>query len=90
MANKRQKNGITNLLTRKLWYKEFLANGDLLEIDISREDEEIKMSKRRVENHLKLPKITTERFKWGGEQFMPMKGKKDISVYCSNLRERRV
>lgn len=74
-------------INRKLWYKEFLANGDLLEIDIPKEDEEIKVYGKADVRPFEITKNQYERFEIG-RAIYANEGEKDISVYCSNLRER--
>lgn len=65
-------NGTMNSIDRKLWYKDFLANGDILEMIIPKKMMTLQFLARQMENRLKLSKIKTEILKSGG-QFTPMR-----------------
>ena len=73
-------------INRKLWYKEFLINGDLLEIDIPKE-EEIKIFGIADGKSFEINKNQNGRFEIG-RAIYANEGKKDISVYCFNVREK--
>jgi hypothetical protein len=74
-------------INRKLWYKEFLVNGDLLEIDIPKEDEEINVYGEADGKLFEITKNQYGRFEIG-RAIYAIEGKRDIYVYCSNLIER--
>lgn len=73
-------------INRNLWYKEFLVNGDLLGIDNPKEDEEIKIYGKADGKSLEITKNQNGKFEIG-RAIYANEGKKDISVYCSNIRE---
>jgi hypothetical protein len=70
-------------IKRELWYKEFLVNGDLLEIDNPKADEEIKIYGKSFE----ITKNQNEKFEIG-RAIYANEGQENISVYCSNVREK--
>jgi hypothetical protein len=74
-------------INRKLWYKEFLTNGDVLEIDIPKGDEEINIYGKADGEPFAITKNQYGSFEIG-RAIYANEGKKDISVYCSNLKER--
>ncbi len=67
----------------KLWYKEFLVNGDLIEIDNLREDGEIQIFGKAEGKSFEITKDQNGKFELG-RAIYANEGKKDISVYCSN------
>ena len=73
-------------IIRKLWYKEFLVNGDLLEIDIPKEEKEIKIYGKADGDPFEITKLQNGKFEIG-RTIYAKEGKKDITVYYSNLRE---
>lgn len=78
------KNGWNNEpINRKLWYKDFIQNGDLLEIDNPLENEVIKVF-YEIESHFdKIPTNQSGKFEIG-RVIYANQGKKTISVYCTN------
>ena len=74
-------------INRKLWYKEFLVNGDLLEIDNPKEDETIKIYVKADGKQFEITKNQYGKFEIG-RAIYANEGKKDISVYCSNVSEK--
>lgn len=71
-------------INRKLWYKDILVNGDLLEIDYPKEDEEIKIYVKADGIPLEIFKNQNGRFEIG-RAIYANEGLKDICVYCSIL-----
>jgi len=78
------KNGWNNEpINRKLWYKDFIQNGDLLEFDNPLENEVIKVF-YEIENHIvEIPINQSGKFEIG-RVIYANQGKKDITVYCTN------
>ncbi len=78
------KNGWNNEpINRKLWYKDFIQNGDLLEIDNPLENEVIKVF-YEIESHIvEIPINQSGKFEIG-RVIYANQGKKDITVYCTN------
>jgi len=74
-------------INRKLWYKEFLVNGDLLEIDNPRENEDIKIYGKADDKPFEITKNLNGKFEIG-RAIYANEGKKDVSVYCSNVSEK--
>lgn len=74
-------------INKKLWYKEFLSNGDLLEIDNPKEDEEIVVFGIANRKPFEITKNQSGRFEIGRAIFTN-EGETDISVYCSNEKEK--
>lgn len=74
-------------INRKLWYKELLANGDLLEIDNPKEDEEIKIYGKADGKPFEITKNPNGKFEIG-RAIYANEGKKNISVYCFNVAEK--
>jgi len=74
-------------INRKLWYKDFLVNGDLLEIDNPKEDEEIKIFGKADGKPFEISKNQNGKFEIGRSIFIN-EGKNEITVYCSNVREK--
>lgn len=68
---------------RKLWYKDFTQNGDLLEIDNPIENEEIKAFYKIDGHNIEIIKNQNGKFEIG-RVIYANQGKKDISVYCTN------
>jgi hypothetical protein len=67
---------------RKLWYKDILQNGDLLEIDNPREDEEIKLFVKYDGQKTEITKNQSGKFEIG--RIIYTNGnKRDISVYLA-------
>ena len=78
------KNGWYNEpINRKLWYKDFIQNGDLLEIDNPLENEEIKVFHKSYGHSVEIPKNQSGKFEIG-RVIYANQGKKNISVYCTN------
>jgi hypothetical protein len=73
-------------INRKLWYKEFLVNGALLEIDNPKEDEENKIFGNADGKPFEITKNQNGKYDLG-RAIYAQEGKKDISVYCSNASE---
>jgi len=69
-------------ISRKLWYKDYLANGDLLEIDNPREYDEIKMIGKTNEDLFEVIKNHIGKFEIGRAIFTN-EDKNNIFVYCS-------
>ena len=78
------KNGWNNEpINRKLWYKDFIQNGDLLEINNPLENEVIKVF-YEIESHIvEIPINQSGKFEIG-RVIYANQGKKDITVYCTN------
>lgn len=78
------KNGWSNEpINRKLWYKDFIQNGDLLEINNPLENEVIKVF-YEIESHIvEIPINQSGKFEIG-RVIYANQGKKDITVYCTN------
>ena len=76
----------TEPINRKLWYKEFLVNGDLLEIDNPKEDKEIKIYGKEDGEPFEITKLQNEKYEIG-RTIYANEGKKDITVYFSILKE---
>ncbi len=74
-------------INRIFWYKEFLVNGDLLEIDNPKEDREIKISGKADGEIFEITKLQSGKYEIG-RAIYASECKKDISVYCFNLREK--
>jgi hypothetical protein len=72
-------------INKKLWYKDFLHNGDLLEIDNPKEDEEIKLLVKIDGQKYEIQKNHSAKFEIG-RAIYTNEGKKDLCVYCSNPR----
>jgi hypothetical protein len=72
---------------RKLWYKDLLDNGDLLEIDNPIENEEIKLFVKYDGQENEITKNRSGKFEIG-RAIYANEGKKDISMYCSNARKK--
>ena len=70
-------------ITRKLWYKDFLQNGDLLEIDNQKEDEEIKLFIKSYGQKTEIPKNQSGKFEIG-RVIYANDNKRDIFVYLAN------
>ena len=70
-------------INRNLWYKDFIQNGDLLEIDHSIENEEIKVFYKIDGHNVEITKNQSGKFEIG-RVIYANQGKKDISVYCTN------
>jgi len=73
-------------ISRKLWYKEFLENGDTLEIDNPREDEEIKIIGKTNEDSFEVTKNHIGKFEIGRAIFTN-ENKNNIFVSCPNDNE---
>ncbi|MDR0970388.1 MAG: hypothetical protein LBM67_07625 [Lentimicrobiaceae bacterium] len=84
IANKEWRNEPIN---RKLWYKDFLQNGDLLEIDNPKGDEEIKLFVKSDGQKNEIPKNQSGKFEIG-RAIYARQGKKDIFVYLSNENDK--
>jgi len=74
-------------INRKLWYKNLLENGDLLEIDDPKEDEEIQIFGEVDRESFKILKNQSGKFEVG-RAIYANEGKKDISVYFNYGGER--
>lgn len=74
-------------INRKLWYKNILNNGDLLEIDNLKEGEEFKLYGMDDGKPFEITKNQSGKFEIG-RVIYANEGKKEISVYCSNEREK--
>ncbi|GAB6395606.1 MAG: hypothetical protein MdMp024_1918 [Bacteroidales bacterium] len=72
---------------RKLWYKDLLNNGDLLEIDNPREDEEIKLFVRFDGQKIEITKNQIGKYEIG-RAIYANEGNTYISVYCENARSK--
>lgn len=70
-------------INRKLWYKNFIQNGDLLEIDNPIENEEIKAFCKIDGQNVEITKNQSGKFEIG-RAIYANQGKKDIFVYCTN------
>ena len=70
-------------INRKLWYKNFIQNGDLLEVDNPIEHEEIKAFCDVSGQDIEITKNQSGKFEIG-RLIYGNQGKKDISVYCTN------
>ena len=69
-------------ISRKLWYKDFLQNGDLLEIDNPKEDEGIKIFIKSDRQKTEIPKNQSGKFEIGRVLYAK-ENKRDISVYLA-------
>lgn len=72
-------------INKKLWYKDFLHNGDLLEIDNPIEDEEINLLVKIDGQKYEIQKNQSGKFEIG-RAIYANEGKKNLCVYCSNAR----
>lgn len=72
---------------RKLWYKEFLVNGDLLEIDNPKVGIEFKLYGMADGKPFEITKNQNEKFEIG-RAIYANEGKKAILVYCYNQKEK--
>jgi hypothetical protein len=72
---------------RKLWYKGFLQNGDLLEIDNPKEDEEISILCKIDGKSFEISKNQIGKFEIG-QTIYANEGEIDIFVYFFNAREK--
>lgn len=70
-------------IKRKLWYKDLLENGDLLEIDNPKEDEEIKLFVKSDGQKNEIPKNQNGKFEIG-RTIYANQNKRDIFVYFTN------
>ena len=70
-------------INRKLWYKNLLGNGDLLEIDDPKEDEKIVIYGEVAGESFEIINNQSGKFEIG-RAIYANEGKKDIYVYCSN------
>jgi len=68
-------------IIKKLWYKNFLENGDFLEIDDPKEDEEILIFGEAEGESFEITKNQSGKFEIG-RAIYANEGQKDISVYC--------
>jgi hypothetical protein len=73
-------------INRKLWHKELLDNGDLLEIDNPREDKEIKLFVKSDGQKNEIPTNQSGKFEIG-RIIYANQDRKDIFVYLSNGNE---
>jgi len=73
-------------INRKLWYKDFLENGDLLEIDNFNLDEEIKLFGNADVKPFEIAKNQTGKFEIG-RGIYTNEGNKEIAVYCTNFKD---
>jgi hypothetical protein len=73
-------------INRNLWYKEFLVNGDLLEIDTPKEDAAIKIFGKADGTPFEITKNHNEMFEIGRAIYAHER-KNEISVYCSYAGE---
>lgn len=73
-------------INKKIWYKEFLLNGDLLEIDNPREDEEITVFGKADGKPFETIRNQSQRYEIG-RSIYANEGHKDVSMYCSNSNE---
>ncbi|GHT54974.1 hypothetical protein AGMMS49982_20410 [Bacteroidia bacterium] len=73
-------------INRKLWYKDFLDNGDLLEIDNPREDKEIKLFVKSGGQKDEISINQSGKFEIG-RAIYANQAKEDIFVYLSNGNE---
>jgi hypothetical protein len=67
-------------INRKLWYKDFLANGDILEIDSTKENEDIKLFGQANGKPFEIIKNQSGKYEIG-RAIYTNEGKTDISVY---------
>jgi len=74
-------------INKKLWYKGFLGNGDLLEIDNPSVNEEIKLFGKAEGKTTEIPRNQNEKFEIG-RAIYTNEGKKDICVYCIKAGEK--
>jgi hypothetical protein len=72
-----------DIITRKLWHKDFLQNGDLLEIDTPKEDEEIKLFIKSDGQKTEIPKNQSGKFEIG-RVIYANDNKKEIFVYLAS------
>jgi hypothetical protein len=70
-------------INRKLWYKDFIQYGDLLEIDNPLENEEIRVFHEIYGQSVEIPKNQSGKFEIG-RVIYASQDKKNISVYCTN------
>jgi len=70
-------------IVRKLWYKDFLQNGDLLEIDYPEEEEEIKLIAKYDEQKIEILKNQNRNYEIGRVIYVN-ENKRAISVYIAN------
>jgi hypothetical protein len=73
-------------INKKLWHKDVLQNGDLLEVDNSRKDEEINLFVKSDGQQNEVPRNQSGKFEIG-RIIYANQDKKDISVYLSNGNE---
>lgn len=73
-------------INRKLWYKDFLENGDLLEIDNFNLYEEIKLFGKADGKPFEIAKNQTGKFEIG-RGIYTNEGNKEIVVYCTNFKD---
>ncbi|MDD4110385.1 MAG: hypothetical protein PHS54_02400 [Clostridia bacterium] len=74
-------------INRKLWFKDFLVNGDLLEIDIPKEVEEIKIYGKAYGKSFEIIKNQNGKHEIG-RAIYTNDGIKDISVFFSSVTEK--
>jgi hypothetical protein len=75
-------------INRKLWYKDFLSNGDLLEIDNPKDDEEISI--RGKADGISFENNKNQRGKYEiGRAIYTNENKIDVDVYFSNSRNEK-
>lgn len=68
-------------ITRKLWYRDFLQNGNLLEIDIPQEDEEVRISGKVADDaFFEIAKNISGKFEIG-RAIYANENKQEISVF---------
>lgn len=73
-------------INKKLWYKDFLHNGDLLEIDNPKKEEEIKLFVKIDGQKTEISRNQSGKFEIG-RAIYANEGKIEILVYCSNGQE---
>lgn len=73
-------------INKKIWYKNFIQNGDLLEIDNPKEEKEIKLFVKIDGQKIEIQKNQSGKFEIG-RSIYTNEGKKDICVHFSNTRE---
>jgi hypothetical protein len=74
-------------IKRKLWYKDFLSNGDLLEIDNPNEGEEIKIDGTADGEFIEITKNQSGKYEIG-RAIYNNEEKKDIAISCFNAKEK--